>query len=241
MTLKLGLVLGFSFVIGQGIWRLSEQSKLGHIKTRIQDAKLVKFYDLRDTDRVMAVIRQRESESFKSRVQNKDSKIFYWPGLRSAHVSWVWMQALNGLHNESSFAGDYSWLFSKLNFITKSLPAEKDIRFISLAPFFLVIGVDGIGSTLMVRDMIQKNPRNWKTWFYAGYHAVENLKISNLAADYYEKCLKFEDSPEHLASLVLQLRDPDSRDNKTSRDLLLREMDPGVQERVKSIRPEWFQ
>ena len=237
---SLPFVLAAGFVACQAYWRYAEQSRTAKVRTRT-GATLIKAFDLRGADSVMALIKRRESDDFRQRVRERQGKLTYWPGLRSAQVSWRWMEMLNGLHTETSFQGDYSWLFSRLDFLSRSVGARGDWRVISLAPFFLVIGSDGIGSTLLIRDWIQRYPNYWKTWFFAGYHALENLKLPLLAADYYERGLKFREMPDYVAALVLRLRAKDSLGDTTSRDMVLKGLDPEVLDRLKRARPEWFQ
>lgn len=233
------LALGISFMAAQALWRFHEQLQISKVVTR-SGLKLLKTYDLRGADHVMSIILRRESDAFRGRVKSRQSKIFYWPGLKAAQTSWVWMQALSGLHVESSFQGDYSWLFSKLDFINRSVPSGKDLRSFSLAPFFLVIGSDGVGSTLLVQEWSRTFEDYWKTWFYAGYHAIENLNDTKLASDYFQRALTFKETPDFVAALMLRLKDPSAFSEKKNRDLLLGDLDPALLVRLKRARPEWF-
>lgn len=234
------LLAAITFVAAQGLWRQRENAKLENIHTRT-GATLIRNFDLRGFELVTSILQQRESDRFREAVAARPgSKVWYWPGLKAMQVSWTWMQALNGLHVETSYQGDYSWLFGRLHFLSTAAGVNGDPRVISLAPFFLVIGADGVGSTLMVDEWVRRYPGQWKTWFFAGYHALENLNAPRLAADYYEHSLSFAGVPDHVAALVLRLRAGSRIEDKKNRDLLIRDLDPNLQERLKRARPEWF-
>lgn len=241
MKSKVWISLCIGFFLAQGAWRISQQKKSGHVVTR-QGQKLLKLYDLRGYDLVSDLLVKRESDQFKNQMWSNLDKPFYWPGLKSVQTSWAWMQILNGLHTQSSHEGDYSWLFSKLYFLSESLDQSRDHRVVSLAPFFLVIGTDGIGATLLVNRWTgTQSTGGWKTWFYAGFHALENLKNSKLAADYFRQALKFRGAPDHLAALVLRLEHGEISTDKKNRGLLLRDLDSSLQERIRRVRPDWFE
>jgi len=233
------LLLASGFVAAQAYWRSAEQTQSKKVRTRT-GVSLLKTFDLRGADQMMALVRQRESDDFRQRMRQRQKPLSYWPGLRATQVSWTWMQALNGMHTDTAFRGDYSWLFSKIDFLNRSLHGEQDLRGLTLAPFFLVIGVDGVGSTLLVRDWIRRYPDEWKTWFYAGYHAMDNLKMPRLAADYFERGLKFPQTPAYVVSLVLRLREENLEANSAARKAVIESLDPQIRERLERMLPEWF-
>lgn len=232
--------LGFGFVLAQGVWRYREQMRLPKVVTKT-GVQLEGIYDLRDSTKISKIQERRESDAFRERVRRPSSSIAYWPGLKAAQASWVWMQTLSGLHVQSSYEGDYSWLFSKLNFLSRAIGKNHDPRVVSIAPFFLVIGSDGIGSTMLLQDWIRNYPDSWKTWFFAGFHALDNLKIPKLAADYYTHAIQFSQTPDYVAALVVRLKSEGEINDKKNRDLLIEGLDPNLVERLKRIKPEWFQ
>src|SRR5690606_18744268 len=94
---------------------------------------------------------------------------------------------LNGIHEESSYQGDFSWVFSKL-FTVSQYSNTKEFSFIStLAPFYFVIGADSAGATLFLDKLYRHQPHSYNVLFWSGFHAHENLHMKNMAAYFYEK------------------------------------------------------
>ncbi len=199
-------------------------------------------YDPRGFDNVDKLVKRRESEAFKDRLKRGIQTETPWPGLQSAQTSWTWLEVLNGLHHESSYEGDFSWMFSKLNTLI-GLSDKREIRFLTgLAPFFLVIGKDHAGASLLVQSIITRGKDEYNPWFYAGFHALENLANRQLAADYYLRASRFPVAPFYLSALHLRLKyGYDAMSAREKGDLLKNEIkDEDLLEKIKKARPAWF-
>lgn len=174
------------------------------IKKPGTDVVIGSNWDPRNSQVLDSIVTRRETESFKEQSYS-GRRAFVWPGLRAAQVSWAWLEMLQGLHVPSSSEGDYSWMFSKLNFIAQETP-PKDIRFLTgLASFFLVIGSDYIGANLLMRELQLRVPEFWKTWFWSGFHALENLRDRKVAGYCFREASMRPGAPDYFAALSLRL------------------------------------
>jgi hypothetical protein len=222
--------------------RLREESK-HKIVSRSTKTVVGASWDPRDYQKLDKIYKKRESDSFKARQRRGISTPFVWPGLRNFQISMVWLEVLQGLHHESSYDGDYSWMFSKLNTLM-ALTDIKEIRYLtSLAPFFLVIGKDHIGANILMQEVIERAPDEYNAWFYSGYHAIENLNDRKLAADYILRASQFPFAPPYLKALHLRLKlGQEFLSSAEKKTLIEKEVkDPALLEALKKIRPEWFQ
>lgn len=196
--------------------------------------------DPRDSARVSQFEKERESASFRERLRRGDSTTFLWPGLSAAQTSWTWLQVLYGLHKPDSYKGDFSWIFSKLDTILQSSNPQELSSLASLAPFYMVIGEDYAGATLIMNEMIRRGgTRDWRIWFWGGFHALENLRARSLSADLYAHAALFPSSPSYLAALQLRLKENLPTSGVIGRREVLREMDPRLLEKLRASRPEW--
>lgn len=196
--------------------------------------------DPRDSARVAELEKTRESASFRERLRRGDSTTFVWPGLSAAQTSWTWLQVLYGLHKPESYKGDFSWIFSKLDTILQSSNPQEMSSLASLAPFYMVIGEDYAGATLIMNEMIRRGgKRDWRIWFWGGFHALENLRARELSADLYRQAAVLPGSPPYLAALQLRLKENLPTSGLIGRREALREMDPRLLEKLRASRPEW--
>ena len=186
--------------------------------------------------------RRAEQESFRRKLQSGIEQDLPWPGLKSAQVSWAWLELLQGLHVESSYDGDFSWMFSKLYFVSKNANSH-EIQYLStLAPFYYVIGEDGAGSALFLYELVKRAPYNYNVNFWSGYHALENLSLSKMAAYFYERAARDPVAPSYLATLSqrLKLGNFDQLSDEQRRVALEKSADPLILEKIKKVRPNWF-
>lgn len=237
---KLFLVTAIWALLSFGRLALESKQK---VVSRFSGATVGSQYDPRGFARLDKIIKDRESAAFKDRLRRGIQADFGWPGLKSAQVAWTWLEVLSGLHHPSSYDGDFSWMFSKLNTLA-GLSDKRELRFLTgLAPFFLVLGKDHAGASLLVQEIITRGANEYNPWFHAGFHALENLSNRTLAADYYLRASQFPFAPPYLAALHARLKfGNDLGDPKERRALLLREIrDEGVIKRIKQARPEWFE
>lgn len=198
--------------------------------------------DPRDAQAVESIHRQRESDAFRDRLRNGQTRPFAWPGLAAAQVSWTWLEVLSGLHAPESYEGDFSWIFSKLETIVQ-VSHPREIDFLStLAPFYFVIGHDYAGATLIMNDMIQRaGPRRWRPWFWAGFHALENLNDRRLAGDLFARAAMDPASPPFLAPLSVRLSlGNEFLRSAEKRQLLENGIAPELREKILQARPEWL-
>lgn len=188
-------------------------------------------------------IRINEREKFRGYLASGQGGNLPWPGLRRAQVSWAWLELLQGLHIESSYEGDFSWMFSKLHFLVQQA-SEEEIRFlVSLAPFYFVIGKDGAGATLIMNEMVRRLPEHYHANFWAGFHALENLLHPKMASFFYAKAAESPFAPDYLSSLAIRLRVKDFEKLSSEERLKVLEENSSdeVLQRVKNAHPQWFQ
>lgn len=208
-----------------------------HFTRSAVDKKVIGVgWDPRNIATLDRVVKDREAQAFKEQSYS-GKQAFVWPGLRAMQVSYTWLQLLQGLHNLSSSEGDYSWMFSKLNFIARETPRE-DIRFLTgLASFFLVIGKDAIGANLLLREMQLRTPANWQVWFWSGFHAIENLNDKQLASYFMRQSSLRPYSPDYLVSLSLRLANGNNFfTGDVKRKLLEEQLPPELVEKLLKTR-----
>jgi hypothetical protein len=199
--------------------------------------------DPRGAERLRVLDRQRESDQFKERLRRGAKEDLPWPGLKAAQVSWTWLNLLNGIHQEASYQGDFSWVFSKL-FTVSQYANEKELFFLStLAPFYFVIGKDHAGATLFLHELYRRNPNSYNTLFWGGFHAIDNLHIRSMAAYFYERAARSPEAPHYLASLALRLRYGEELFSNASlrKEVLESHVSPELRAHLQKIRPNWFE
>ncbi len=205
----------------------------------LQHALRPYFYN---EDTYVKAQKQKEQESFRRRLSRGLDQDLPWPGMKAAQVSWAWLELLQGVHVESSYDGDFSWMFSKLYFVAQNANLS-EIRFLAtLAPFYFVIATDGAGSSLFVDELVRKAPDDFNVNFWSGYHAFENLSIPKMAAYFYERASLSPRAPPYLATLSqrLKLGGFDGLTHDQRRDALEKTANPEILERIKKAHPDWF-
>lgn len=207
------------------------------LAVQINSAKY--FYD---SDAYFAAQQLRERESFKRKLSYGISQDIPWPGLKSTQVSWAWLELLQALHVETSYDGDFSWIFSKLYFVSKNSNEEERNFLLTLAPFYFVMGNDGAGSTLFLDELLKRSPQSYNVNFWAGFHALENLGHRKMASHFYGKASLAPGAPPYLAALSarLQFGDLSKMSFEERVKVLEANSDPQTLERIKTTRPEWF-
>jgi|GEM_PF-1021084 len=222
-------------------WRLWRETREGVASTVASRLALGGRWDPRDRTTLDRLVRQRESDSFKARLRSGTRQEIGWPGLGQAQASWAWLELLQGLHVESSYEGDFSWMFSKLDTVLeKANPTEVD-SLASLAPFYFVIGKDPLGATIVMNELVRRGAEKWRPWFWSAYHANENLGQLRLAGDLMQHSARLPGSPDYAAALALRLSHSDQflRDEER-RQLIESQTDPALLDKIKRARPEWF-
>lgn len=199
-------------------------------------------WDLRGFARHEELLRLRESQAFRARLRQGQASPMSWPGLKAMQVSWTWLELLQNMHQPSSYEGDFSWMFSKFHTIIEHSSPE-ELRFVSgLAPFFIVIGKDPIGATVVMNELIRRDPQGWKSWFWYGYHALDNLQLRNLAGDAFTRTAELPGGPPFTAALSLRLSRGASFFDLKDRDQILREnFSAEFIDKIKRARPEYFE
>lgn len=199
------------------------------------------IHDPRNEIVLYKVIQQRESDSFQSRLKSGSLPDLTWPGLKSADISWTWLQMLQGLHHKESYEGDYSWLFSKIDHIVRFTP-DSELRFISgLTPFMFVIGNDSIGSTIVMNELIKRAPWSYHVWFWGAFHSLENIHQKKLAGDMYFRASQIKGAPDYLVGLSIRLsRGDDYLTDPEKIEILKKELPHEAMEKLKRAKPELF-
>ncbi len=238
MRLSLFLSLGLWFAFSG--WRLqkefSSSKKAGATKT-----VLLSKWDPRDQARLHEILRLRESESFRAQLKSGLPQKTYWTSFSSAVASWTWLELLQGLHNEASYQGDYSWVFAKLYYLLENTPDEELQIVSALAPFFLVIGKDMVGAQLIMNELVRRAEKSWIPWFWYGFYANDRMNSRRFAADLFERAARLPGAPFYTAALAMRLRHgAETMDNATKRKLVEDNLDPEFLEKLKVSRPEWF-
>jgi hypothetical protein len=198
--------------------------------------------DPRGSAQVASLVRSRESRAFKERLRKGVREDWAWPGLRSAQISWTWLELLQGLHVPESYEGDFSWMFSKL-FTVAQYSDKKEIYFLTmLAPYYFVMGHDHAGATLFLDELFRRAPNSYNVWFWGGFHAVDNLFVRPMAAYCYEQAALKPGAPDYLAVLSQRLKFGASAFESTAerRRVLSGNISPEILERIERVRPKWF-
>jgi hypothetical protein len=163
------------------------------------------------------------------------------PGLEALDFSVTWLRILASTYDEASVEGDFSWLFHKLRFISNSLPQTENSFQSALMPFFVVLGKDPAGALFLLNEKMKKFKTDWRISYWAGFHALENLKEKKLAGSLFLEASKFPGAPEYLTPLGLRLMQGDETINFYKlRKFATENLDPELLERLKRLRPEWF-
>lgn len=234
-------VVPLSLWITLVLWRISVETP-ERVVGGIAQAYIGTRWDLRDFSKHEELLRRRESAAFRDRLSRGIAAPMSWPGLKALQVSWTWLELLQNMHQPSSYDGDFSWMFSKFHSIIEN-SSPKELRFVSgLAPFFIVIGKDPIGATLVMNELIRRNPKGWQSWFWYGYHALENLSLGQLAGDAFTHTALLPGSPPFTAALSLRLSRGSGFFELKDRDQILREnFTPEFIDKIKRARPEYFE
>ena len=184
---------------------------------------------------------KRESASFRDRLRKGIDKSWTWPGMQAAQVSWNWLELLSGLHNESSYDGNFSWVFSKLHTVINNSPPQETRFVTTLAPFFFVIGKDYAGANVLMTEMLKRVPDQFNPWFWSGFHAMDNLKMNKLASNLFATAALKPGAAEYLSLLSAKLLiDGEHLDSVQRRQILEKSMAPELLEKVKKMRPDYF-
>jgi hypothetical protein len=233
LVFAVGAIVYFSVVIS----RISVERR--HIaRGGYEKAAIGSTWDPRNFEKVTRSIRRRETDAFRNQLVRGNSKGFVWPGLKSAQVSWTWLNLLQAVHYDSSYESDFSWMFSKLYFIV-SHAHPREVSFArGLAPFYLVIGKDYAGANIVVEEIMKRNSDEYQIFFWGGFHALMNLYNNKMAAWMYRESAKRPFSPQYLAALSYKLQYGD--DTVDSRDLLEKtlenETDPKIAELIRKTK-----
>lgn len=193
----------------------------------------------KDIDRIE---KQRVSDEFRRSLKSGVQEYFTWPGLQAAQVSWMWLELLDGLHDDDSYDGDFSWVFSRLYNILAKTPAS-ELHYISgMAPYFFVVGNDRLGATFMMNQLVERGKDHYNSMFWSAYYALENLRDNKLAASLYEKASKFPQAPSYLPFLAssLRLRGFAAYSKRERAAILYENMSPELLKILKEKRPELF-
>jgi hypothetical protein len=191
------------------------------------------FSDPRNGERVLRLKHERESNAFKEDLQGKSFRRFFFPGLKAAQLSYIWLETLQGLHFNSSFERDYSWLFSKLHTFAIYSNSQEYRRILSITPVLFVIGKDPIGSTILMNELIHRAPQFFTPWYWGGYHAIENLKDRQLAAEMFYQTSKRPGAPIFAASLAEKLGHRElSALSETQKEEFQSQLDPNIPKRT---------
>jgi hypothetical protein len=199
--------------------------------------------DPRGRDLIDRLERQRESDSFRSRLARGLRSSSSWPGLKSAQLSWTWLEMLSSVANPASYEGDFSWIFSKLYDVAVNANPKETAYLSSLAPFYYVIGKDHAGADIIMEESLKRAPNSFNAWFWAGFHAMDNLYSRPMAAYLYGEAAKRPGAPAYVATLGARLKAGAStfEDNAQRTRFLREQTDPETLERIKKARPEWFE
>jgi hypothetical protein len=198
-------------------------------------------FDPRDLKKVSQLSKTRESASFKDRSRRGDTQVFFWPGLRAVQTSVTWLEVLNGLHDPAATDGDFSWMFSKLEAIAQSAHLSEQSRITNLAPFFLVIGRDMVGATILSNLLVNRFPGFYNAWFWSGWHHLENLRSDRNAGDLFFRSSRFPEAPSYVSSLGLRLLAGLKGERSVDRTILILSLDDQTLKSLKKVRPDLFE
>ncbi len=239
-TIVLGLAI--SLWIGMSVWRINRESRellLGGVGKKAIGSR----WDPRGRDELDHIAALRESADFRDRLGRGRGHGFSWPGLKSAQVSFAWLDLLQGLHNTASSEGDFSWVFSKLDTLIENSPKAEILFVQGIAPFILVVGKDFLGANIVLNELAKREPTSWVPWFWYGFHAMHNLKNYRLAADLFSRAAVIPGSPPQTAGLSVRLKYGNPMDLSPDERLSILEtqISPELKEKIKKLRPEWFE
>lgn len=236
-ALKVSLLAFFGFFILVGLRFYAEaQSKVLSKKGNIISSD----FDPRNKAIVERIIKQREKDSFQERIQQGASATWTWPGLRAFQSTINWVQLLNGLHNESSYQGNYSWIFSKLYNIIDKSPRSEAGYLTGIAPYFFVVGKDLVGASILLNELTERADHYYNTWFWGGFHAAENLFDNVMASEYYLKAASFPKAPPYLKDLSAKLKDRSGYqfDSNLRKKIIKDNLDEESIDNLKKINPD---
>lgn len=221
--------------------RLAFEIRSGWIKGGDAESIISSRFDPRGREVVDGVLRKKESLSFKNRSRKIFVSLSDFLGLRALDRSYTWLELLQGVHNESSYEGDFSWVFSKLDYLIGLTPSTDNPPWSRLSPFYFLVYKDGAGSTFLMNTMVNKAPGSWKIWFWSGYHALENLKMKTLAGDLYRHAALMPSSPTFLGPLSYRLSNQEIFDRMPHPQKIIEEELPEeLLRKIKLERPEWL-
>jgi len=222
------------------VWRAQREAAVP-VRGGFGSAVVGSAFDPRGYAAMERARQSRVTDEFRERLRSGVSRRLGLPGLQSAEVSWSFLEMLTGLDVPASYEGDWSWMFSRLHDIILNTP-RSELDFVGiLAPFFIVIGKDPLGATLVMNELFHRAPQAWRIWFWGGFHALENLKMRNWAGDLYEHAALLPGAPPFAAALAARLKLGNAAVEGSDREQVLRQsLSPRLLERVQEARPEWF-
>lgn len=190
---------------------------------------------------VEATKKLSEKEFF--RLRSKFAVPFPWPGLNAMNFSFTWLKILSSTYDEASVEGDFSWLFHKLKFISLLLPKDDQTFQTAMLPFFVVLGKDPAGALYLFNEKMGqgRGDSDWRVAYWAGFHALENLNEKKLAGDLFLKAARQPGAPRHLGVIGFRLAQGEDFNRVDMRHEALRKVDPKILEKIKLLRPEWFE
>lgn len=224
----------FAFVVVQGSLRYFSRK----LVVKSENKSVYREYDPRGQN--VELFRKRsEREYFKVKGGFADSVSI--PGLASLDFSTTWLRILASVYEDVSVEGDFSWLFHKLRFISYQLPKNEAAFQTALLPLFVVLGKDPAGALFILNEKLVKFKTDWRVSYWAAFHALENLHEKKLAGSLFLEAAKYPGAPNYLVQLGLRLiHDEGDVDFKALRAFAAKNLDPALYERVKKLRPEWF-
>lgn len=196
----LGLVLGSdslltSIGLGDALWPSRD------LKLR---KSLQRRFDPRGRDEVAFLKREREAAMFRSQLQ-RGSRAVLWPGLKSAQLSWAWLEMISSIHSDATIEGDFSWFYGKLNFILENSD-PREMRYLTgLAPYYFVMGKDHAGATLLGNALTLRAPDYYNTWFWYGWFAMSEIQIPRMAGEMFLVAGSFPGAAPYLNNLGRRL------------------------------------
>ena len=202
-------------------------------------------WDPRGMSELKRIGKSREAETFKNHVKRGLSTSMAWPGLQSAQISWEWLDVLQKVHQDESYDGDFSWMFSKIYGLIHRSPTGEMTNVLALTPYFFMMSRDHAGCSLILDETIRRvKNRSWRPWFWGGYHALENLHDNGLGADLFKRASLVPDAPGYLpdlaARLFIQTLDSSARGGEEQNDRLSEFFPPELLPSLKARRPDLF-
>jgi hypothetical protein len=229
------------FVLVQGLYlglsRKKHELQLPYGKK----LSVYRTYDLRGEN---VETKRKKTEHAYYQVKGSFSRGARWPGLGSFEFAITWLRILVSVYDEASFEGDFSWLFHKLRFISHLIPDSEASFRAALMPLFVVLGKDPAGALYLLNEKLARSPNaiDWRLPYWAGFHALENLKEPQMAGDFFLMAAHYGNSPQYLATLGFRLKNGDVfYDKKLLRKEAIDRLDDELKEKLKHMRPEWFE